>query len=61
MSGNELFTGFYLVAFGLITYYFIPLALLFENFGMFFFMITLIMVSLLVGLILLITIILPYF
>ena len=61
MSKDEIITGLYLVVFGLVTYYVIPLALLLSNYGMFFFTITLIMASLLFGLILLIAIILPGF
>ena len=61
MSTDEIITGLYLVLFGLVTYYIIPMSLLISNYGMFFFTITLIMTSLLFGLILLIAIILPSF
>ena len=61
MSTDEIITGLYLVLFGLITYYIIPLSLLLSNYGMFFFTSIMVMASLLFGLILLVAIILPSF
>ena len=46
MSRREIFLGIFLVTFGFVTYYIIPLSLLFSNWGLFFFIMNAILTSL---------------
>ena len=59
ISGQEIVTAIYLCTFGIVTYYFIPMALLTDNKGLFFLILNLVMTSLLLGLVFLVAIVLP--
>ena len=52
MSGIEVIMGLFLIMFGFITYYLVPLALLFNQFGLFFFVMNFILTALSIGLVL---------
>ena len=60
LSWNQIITGLYLCAFGMVTYYFIPMSVLTQNRDLFFFILNLIMLSLLLGLVFIVSIILPW-
>ena len=59
MSRRELIFGLYLIGFGVATYYFLPLSILIENYGLFFSVLNLVLVSLLIGIVFILAVILP--
>ena len=60
LSRQEVALSIFLILFGFLTYYLIPLALLFENFGIFFFTMNLILTGLSAGIVLLAVVSMPY-
>ena len=59
MSRRELITGLYLVGFGVTTYYFLPFSILTSDYGLFFTVLNLVMISLLIGIVFILAVILP--
>lgn len=59
LSHHQVLVGLYLIAFGIVTYYFIPLAVITSDQGLLFLVLNLVMTSLLLGLVFLISLVAP--
>ena len=59
MSRRELIFGLYLIGFGVATYYWLPLSILMNNYGLFSTVMSLIMVCLIIGIVFILAVILP--